>query len=126
MLFRYFDWDPRRIDADGPGLFREALGMQKLPRFPVEDVVKPIAVGPVHQVPGLPVVHRVRQDRHLAGVIVVFIIRGELVVPAQLPGGGIEGDDAAGVEIGAGTHVTHEVGSGIADAPIDHVQRRVV
>src|SRR5205814_495953 len=63
---------------------------------------------------------------HLHRVVVVAVVRRELEMPLQLTGVGIERDDAVRVEVVAGTLTRIPVRTGVPDAPVREIQRRIV
>src|SRR5262245_3908824 len=62
----------------------------------------------------------------MRGVPVVHVVRRELKVPAQAAEVRVESHDGAGVEIVASAVVAVVVGPGIAGAPVDKIEIRVV
>ena len=98
-----FPWHPHRpalfIESTHPVHFGERLPHQELPGVTIQRVHQSIAIGPQHDLHVGAVPIHVDQDRHLHRVVVVGVIGGELEVPAQFAGVGIERDDRVGVEI---------------------------
>ena len=78
------------------------------------------------QLPGLAVHRQVHQDVLVRRVEVPDVVRDRLEVPLQLAGVGAERDDAVRVQVGAPPVAAVEVGRGVAGAPVDQVQLRVV
>ena len=64
--------------------------MQKLPRHPVQHIIKPIPI-PLHQkLPLLPLVRSIHQHRNLHRIPIMHVVRGVLEMPLQLSGVSIE------------------------------------
>src|SRR5690348_877288 len=92
----------------------------------VEDKEKRIAAGLSQKLTRLAFELGVEQNGRLHGVPVVDIVRRRLKSPDEFPRVRIEGDDRAGVKIVAGTLVANENGIGVARAPIEEIELRVV
>ena len=73
----------------------------------------------------LATLHVDQEDLRVA-VVVPDVVGGELEVPLPLPGIGIHGQQAVGVEVVARAQVAVPVGGGVARRPVEHVRLRVV
>src|SRR5262249_32632875 len=73
-----------RVESLGPGLLGVGDAAQILPRLPVEDIVEGVAVGGHQQLALLAVDNAIDQNRNLAGVPVVDVVRRELEMPLDL------------------------------------------
>ena len=112
-------------DGLGPGRLDERPPRQQLAVGAVERVVEAVAVGEEQRLLAHAVDRRLGQHRHLRGIPVVGVVRGELVVPLEHAGVGVERDHRVGVEVVALAVLAVEVRAGVAGAPVDQVQRRV-
>ena len=114
-----------QVDSGSPIDLHIGIGRQQLPVGPVEDVEEAVSVG-VHQDLGRLALDIQLGEHHLGDrIIVERIVRRELVMPFDLAGLRFQREHRAGVEIVAGAHRGVER-SGIADAPIDRVQLRII
>ncbi len=114
-------------DARGPiDAVEEGLGEEELAGGPVEDVEEAVAIGMEQEFRGLALVSGVDQDVGFGGVAVFQVVRGELVVPLEGAGLGIEREDAVGVEVVAGAVAVVGVGPGIAGGPEERVGGGIV
>ena len=120
---------------DRPAVGADGLGPRRLDERPrgqqlavgaVERVEEAVAVGEQQRLLAHAVDRRLGQHRHLRRVPVVHVVRRELVVPLERAGVGVERDDRVGVEVVAVAIVAVEIGAGIAGAPVDQVERRIV
>ena len=64
----------------------EWLGDQQFSRFAVQRVEKPVPVRDHDHFSRLAADRQVRLHRHMSGVPIVDVVRGELVMPPQLAG----------------------------------------
>ena len=114
------------VEPFRPGLQRERLAEQELAGLAVERVVEAVAVGPQHR-PARPVRHLdIGEHRDLDRVPVMHVVRRELEIPPHLARVAIEGQDRVGVQVVAQPHLAAVVGAGVAGAPVDEVQLRIV
>ena len=113
------------VDAGGPVDLHIGIGRQQFAVGAVEHVEEAVAVG-VHQDLGGLALDVDVGEHHLGDrVIVERIVRRELVVPFDLAGLRLQREHRAGVEIVARADRRIER-PGIADAPIDRVQLRII
>src|SRR5580692_1065527 len=68
----------------------------------------------------------VYQYGRLLGIPVPNVVRGELKIPFEFPGGRVQSDDRAGVEVVANTLVAAQIGAGVAGGPIKGIELGVV
>ena len=106
--------------------FTNGLPCEKFPGGAIQHVEKSVAIAPQHQLARRALPIRVDQHGDLHRVVVVRIVRRELEMPFELAGIGIERDHGIGIEIVAGALRGIPVGAGIAGAPVDQVQIRIV
>src|SRR5260370_22063815 len=92
----------------------------------VEHKEQRIAAGLGEQLALLALKLRVEQDRGFDGVPVVHVVWRRLKIPSQFPRIRIQSHDGAGVEIVAFPALANEHGIGIARAPIEKIELRVV
>src|ERR1019366_6193922 len=85
-----------------------------------------VAVPLEHELARLAMELRIHQHRCFGGVPVVEVVRRELVVPFQLPRGGVERQHGRGVQIVSLTLVTVVVRAWIAGGPVKQLGFRVV
>src|SRR5581483_1345592 len=101
-------------DAAGPGEFLdEGLGDQDFAGEAVEDVEEAVAIALQEELAGLAAEVGVDKDGRFGGIPIVEVVRGELVIPLELAGGGVERDDGGGVEVVAFAFVAVVVGAGV-------------
>src|SRR5262249_21721787 len=96
------------------------------PRSPVEHIVEAVAVGIHQQLALLAAPGAIDQNRNLAGVPVVHVVRGELEVPLDLACGRVEGKETARVKIVARPHVPVPLGARFPGSPVEEVHPGVV
>src|SRR5207249_2179358 len=111
-----------RVEARRPGLLSVWNAAEELTGRAVEDVIKTIPIRDRQQLASF----GLEQNGHVRGIPIVQIVRGELKVPAEAAGGGVERDDGTGIQIVALTGVAVVIGSWIAGAPVNEVQLRIV
>src|SRR5260370_15686935 len=92
----------------------------------IQQKEKTIAAGLGEQLTGLAVEIGVEEHGGLHGVPVVHVVRRRLKIPSEFASVGIESHDGASIKIVAGAARTGEHRGGIASAPIEEVERRVV
>ena len=92
----------------------------------IQQEKMPVAVGLRDELSRAAVDHAVNQHRRLRGVPIMRVVRRHLVVPHDLPGIGIEGDDRAGIEIVPFAILAGQHGLRIAGADVVEVELRVV
>src|SRR5260370_17831161 len=68
----------------------------------------------------------VEQDRRLDGIPAVHVVWRGLKIPGELSRVRIQSDDGASVKIVAGPRISGEHGAGIARAPVEQLQPRVI
>ncbi len=115
------------VDALGPGDLAHVLDrLDELAVQPVEHVIEAVAAR-MGDDPAILAVHLgVDEDMGAGLVVVAVVVRRVLEVPFELAGGGIDGEQAVGVEIVAGAIGGVVAGHRIARAPIGDVGRRVI
>src|SRR5215813_5724025 len=109
-----------------PGLLYVLFGQQEFARYTVEDIMESVAAGHDHQLTRPPANRRIEQDRNLRGVPIMRVVRSKLEMPFQLSGVHIQGEQRAGIQIITGANVAVVIRSGIARAPVDQVQFRII
>src|SRR5262249_56408707 len=92
----------------------------------IEHVVEGVAVGHRDKLARAAADRRVEEDRDLVRVPVVHVVRRELEVPRDPAVYGIQREQRTGVEVVAGADVAVPVGTWIAGAPVDEIERGVV
>src|SRR5260370_380392 len=92
----------------------------------IQQKEKTIAAGLGEQLTGLAVEIGVEEHGGLHGVPVVHVVRRRLKIQSEFASVGIESHDGASIKIVAGAARTGEHRVGIASAPIEEVERRVV
>ena len=107
-------------------LRRQLTGAKHLAVRAIEHVENAVAIAVKQQLARLAFPHLVGQHHRLHGVPVVGIVRRELVIPLQLAGLGFKRDDARRVEVVAQPFFAGEVGTGIADGPVDQIELGIV
>ena len=123
---RHQDGPSVLVESLGPGLPGIGRAEQELAGLAVEHVEERVAVREEHQLALLAAERRVGQHRDLRRIPVVDVVRRELEVPLQLAGVGVEGHHRVGVEVVALPHRAVVVRAGVAGAPVQEVQLRVV
>src|ERR1700733_2337788 len=100
--------------------------MQKLACRTVKNVIETVAICLYQQLAHLAVEARIYQYRDLRPIPIHYVVGGELEVPFQLSGIQVDRDHGVGIKVIALAHIAVEIGRGIADAPIEQVQLRIV
>src|ERR1044071_229330 len=96
--------------------------MQECSGSAIKHIVEAVAAGDHYQLAAA----GIDQHRHVGRIPVVDIVRSELEMPAELAGIGIQSDQRAGGEIVTLAAIAIVVGAGIAGAPVDQIESRVV
>src|SRR5579863_236074 len=109
-----------------PGLLAVRGGGNELSGGAIEQVEKSVAVGLRDEVFAAGLARRVYEDRHLGGIPVVLVVFGELEIPVELAGVGIERKQRVTVEVVACAPLTAIGRSRISRRPEDLVRNRIV
>lgn len=118
---------PGSIDSVGPGnFFKKGRRPQELASAPVQNIEKSVAVGLQEQVTCASIFFDVHQHGCLISVVVIDVVRSELEIPFQLPGSGIDGENACRIKIVAGPHGAIEVRGGVTSRPVQGVEFWIV
>ena len=104
---------------------REGFADEQLAVLAIKYVEETVAVGEHHHLVRLPCDGEVAEHRDLRRIPVVNVVRGELVMPLEHAGVGIERQERAGVQIVALSIVAIVIRIRVAGAVVDEVQRRV-
>ena len=86
------------------------VALRNFPSVAVENVKKSVAVGLHQQITRSAVYFGTQQHWRFIGVVVVQVVGSELEVPFQRAGSWVQREDGGGVQVVAGTGVSHEIG----------------
>src|SRR5207244_13111815 len=112
--FGRFDGPAPFIEPDIPVLLDECLAQEELTGVAVKHVEETVAARPRYDLARLTLPFDFAQHRDLHRIPVILVIRSELVIPFQLAGIGIEGEDTIGIEIvAAAARISVPAGIGI-------------
>src|SRR5262249_54969931 len=114
------------IEAAHPVDFHEGLALQEFAGRAVKHIHQTVTIRPKHGLAHLALVLDVCQYRHLSGVVVHLIVRGELVVPLQFAGVRVKSDHAVRIEIVTEADRTIAVGRRIARSPEGQIRLWIV
>ena len=112
--------------AGGPVDLDERVAQEELAVRPVQHVEKPVAIAPEHELARGAGDGRINEYRGLHRIEIVRVIRCELEMPPELAGIRVKCHDRVGVEVVARPLIRVPVRTGVADAPVGQVERRIV
>src|SRR4029079_10786998 len=92
----------------------------------VEHIEHAIAVRPHHYFAGAAVQFDVGENGNLGRIPIEFVVRRELVMPFELAGVGIDGDDGGAIEVVSKAVVAVIVGTRVASAPHREVRLGII
>ena len=115
-----------RIDSVRPVNFRVSARQQEFAGFPIQRIVVTVPVRLDQRPSSRALDLHIYKYRIGNRVPIMHVMRRELKVPLELAARGIQGDHAVAVEVVSGSRCAVEVGSGIARAPVDQVEFRIV
>ncbi len=110
------------VEAAHPIYFHEGLAQQEHSGGPVQHIEIAVAIRPQHGFEGRAFPRDVGEYRDLDGIVIVFVVRRELIMPLELAGIGIQRNHRAGVEVVAGPLSAVVIRTNVADSPIDQVK----
>src|SRR5260221_9503048 len=97
------DWAAGRVNAGGPvQFFDERRGAQEFAVGSVEQIEKTTAIRLNQKMTDGSVFVGIHEDGSFRGVVIVDIMRGELKIPLELAGVGVQSQDTSSVEVIAG------------------------
>src|SRR5205814_5242299 len=115
------------IDSLGPvQFFHERKCGEKFSVGAVQDIEIAVAIRFEEQLSLLALVAGIDQDGSLRRVVVKEVVRRKLEIPFELSRVGVQGDDTIGIEVVPRARAAIKVRSGIAGAPINCIEFRIV
>ena len=98
---------------------------QQLPVGPVQHIEKAVAIGLNQQLARRALPVDIHQHRRLRGIPIENIVRGELVMPLQLPGRRIQCQNRAGIQVIPAAVFIVQIRPGIPGGPVQRVRLRI-